>query len=86
MPIIHVSVTGKQDVQKKRDFMEFAANSICSHTSTLPKNIYVYFHEMEPENVRKTGENRSEIVIIFNDIPLPNAMLGGITRADNYNW
>lgn len=119
-PIIHVSETGKQDTQKKRDFMEFAANSIRSHTNTLPKNIYVYFHEMEPENVRKTaptaridwtmipdrtnevkkaimgeltdelakltGENRSEIAIIFNDISLPNAMLGGITRADNYNW
>ncbi len=55
MPIIHVSETGKQDTQKKRDFMEFAANSICSHTNTLPKNIYVYFHEMEPENVRKTA-------------------------------
>ena len=120
MPIIHVSETGKQDTQKKRDFMEFAANSICSHTNTLPKNIYVYFHEMEPENVRKTaptaridwtmipdrtneakkaimgeltdelakltGENRSETAIIFNDIPFPNAKLGGITRADNYNW
>lgn len=113
-PIIHVSVTGKQD------FMEFAANSIRSHTNTLPKNIYVYFHEMEPENVRKTAptaridwtmipdrtneakkaivgeltdelakltwENGSEIAIIFNDMTLPNAMLGGITRADNYNW
>ena len=55
MPIIHVSVTGKQDTQKKRDFMELAANSIRSHTNTLPKNIYVYFHEMEPENVRKTA-------------------------------
>lgn len=120
MPIIHVSETGKQDTQKKRDFMEFAANSIRSHTNTLPKNIYVYFHEMEPENVRKTaptaridwtmipdrtneakkaimgeltdelakltGENRSETAIIFNDIPFPNAMLGGIARADNYNW
>lgn len=120
MPIMHVTVTGKQDAQKKRDFMEFAANSICSNTSTLPKNIYGYFHEMDPENVRKTaptvlidwtmipdrtdaakkaimgeltdelakltGENRSEIVIIFNDIPLPNAMLGGITRSENYNW
>lgn len=120
MPIIHVSVTGKQDTRRKRYFMEFAANSICSHTNTLPKNIYVYFHEMEPENVRKTaptvridwtmipdrtnevkkaimgeltdelakltGEKRSEIAITFNDIPLPNAMLGGITRADNYNW
>lgn len=54
MPIIHVSETGKQDTQKKRDFMEFDAKSIRSHTNTLPKNIYVYFHEMEPENVRKT--------------------------------
>ena len=42
MPIIHVSETGKQDTQKKRDFMEFAANSIRSHTNTLPKNIEVF--------------------------------------------
>lgn len=110
MPIIHVSETGKQDTQKKRDFMEFAANSICSHTNTLPKNIYVYFHEMEPENVRKTaptaridwtmipdrtnevkkaimgeltdelakliGENRNEIAIIFNDMPLSKCHAG----------
>lgn len=55
MPIIHVSETGKQDTRRKRYFMEFAANSIRSHTNTLPKNIYVYFHEMEPENVRKTA-------------------------------
>ncbi len=120
MPIVHVTVTGRQPAPQKREFMEFAAQSICTHTSTLPKNIYVYFHEMDPENVRKTaptvlidwtmipdrtneakkaimtdltdalaqltGENKSEIVIIFNDIPLPNAMLGGITRAENYNW
>ena len=42
--------------------------------------------ELTDELAKLTGENRSEIVIIFNDIPLPNAMLGGITRADNYNW
>lgn len=120
MPLVHVTVTGKQDPEKKKNFMELAANSICSHTSTLPKNIYVYFHEMDRENVRKTaptvlidwtmipdrtaavkkeimaeltdalaeltGENKSEIVIIFNDIPLDSAMLGGITRSENYNW
>lgn len=120
MPLVHVTVTGKQDPEKKKNFMELAANSICSHTSTLSKNIYVYFHEMDRENVRKTaptvlidwtmipdrtaavkkeimaeltdalaeltGENKSEIVIIFNDIPLDSAMLGGITRSENYNW
>lgn len=38
-----------------------------------------------PERI-EAKSYRSEIVIIFNDIPFPNAMLGGITRADNYNW
>ena len=42
--------------------------------------------ELTDELANLTGENRSEIVIIFNDIPLASAMLGGITRADNYNW
>lgn len=42
--------------------------------------------ELTDELAKLTGENRSETAIIFNDIPFPNAMLGGITRADNYNW
>jgi hypothetical protein len=33
--------------------MEFIPTQICTSTSTLPKNIYVYIHEMERENVRK---------------------------------
>ncbi len=37
MPIIHVSVTGKQDTKKNRDFIEFAANNIYNHTNKLPK-------------------------------------------------
>ena len=53
-PTIVVSVTGKQDTQEKRDFAELAANSIRSHTNTLPKNIYVYFREMEPEKRERT--------------------------------
>lgn len=31
--------------------------------------------ELTDELAKLTGENRSEIVIIFNDIPFPNAML-----------
>lgn len=42
MPIIHVSETGKQDTQKKRDYMEFAANSICSHTNTAKEHLCVF--------------------------------------------
>ena len=42
--------------------------------------------KLTDELAKLTGENRSEIASIFNDISLPNAMLGGITRADNYNW
>ena len=81
------------------------------------KNIYIYIHEMEGENVRKLAPTvlidwtmipdrtepvkkvimkalhdklaeiepdlQDEIVIIFNDIPLSCAMLGGETRSDN---
>lgn len=84
------------------------------------KNVYVYIHEMDPENVRKTapivridwttipdrtqqaknaimtaltdklaeitGENKMEISILINDIPLACGMLGGISRADNCDW
>ena len=32
-----------------------------------------------------TGANKDEIVIIFTDIPLKNASLGGVTRHDNPN-
>ena len=53
MPIVHVTVTKKLTAEVKADFMEFVAQQICANTSTLPKNIYVYMHEMERENVRK---------------------------------
>lgn len=120
MPIVRVQLTGHYAAEKKKEAMEFIANSICSNTSTLSKNIYVYMREFEKENVRKTaptvlidwtmipdrtdeakakimleitdymaemtGENRDEIVIIFTDIPLENAMLGGITRAAKWDW
>ena len=34
-----------------------------------------------------TGENKmEEISILINDIPLACGMLGGISRADNYDW
>jgi len=118
MPIVHVTVTKKLEKETKKELMEYFAEQICANTSTLPKNIYVYIHEMDPENCRKLAptvlidwtmmpdrvdsakkvimaamtdklaevcgmELRDEIVIIFNDIPLPSAMLGGETRSDN---
>ena len=33
-----------------------------------------------------TSQNRQEIIILFTDIPLKNAMIGGITRYENSNW
>ena len=53
MPIIHVTVTKKLPADVKADLMEYFAEQICANTSTLSKNIYVYIHEMEKENVRK---------------------------------
>ena len=118
MPIINVNASQKLSVEKKQDLMEFFAQTVCAHTSTLPKNIYVYLHELDASCCRKAAptaiidwtmmpdrsleakkkimsaftdklaevygeEHKQEIVIIFNDIPLANAMLGGETRAEN---
>ena len=120
MPHVHVTVTGKHTREWKQDLMDFAAATIHANTSTPLKNVYVYIHEMDPENVRKTapivridwttipdrtqaaknaimtaltdklaeltGENKMEISILINDIPLACGMLGGISRADNCDW
>lgn len=118
MPIVKVELVGKQDAHAKQELMDFIADQICSNTSTLAKNIYVYIKEWEPENVRKknapvilidwtcmpdrtpevkqklmtaftdklvemTGAEKGDIVIIFTDIPLKNASLGGVTRYDD---
>lgn len=111
MSHVHITVTGKHTAEWKRDLMDFAADTIHGNTSTPLKNVYVYIHEMEPENVRKTapivridrttisdrtqaaknaimtaltdklaeitGENKMEISILINDIPLACGMLGG---------
>ena len=39
--------------------MDFAAATIHANTSTPLKNVYVYIHEMDPENVRKTAPHRA---------------------------
>lgn len=117
MPIVQVAITKKLSAKEKSDLMEFIAQVICEHTSTLPKNIYVYIQEWDHENVRKLApmvlinwtmmsdrtepakkiimeeiteklaeiepELKDEIVIVINDVPLANAMLGGETRAEN---
>lgn len=35
--------------------------------------------------VEMTGAEKTDVVIIFTDIPLKNASLGGVTRHDNPN-
>ena len=47
MPIVHITVTKPLTVEVKSDLMEYVAQQICSNTTTLPKNIYIYIHEME---------------------------------------
>ena len=117
MPIVKVDMVGKQDPQVKKEFMDFVADLVCSNTSTLKKNIFVYINEWDPENCRKTspvvmidwtmmpdrtdavkqkimvaltdrlvemtGADKNEVVVIFTDIPLKNASVGGVTRQDN---
>ena len=53
MPVVQITVTKKLSAETKSELMECVTDQICSNTSTLPKNIYVYIHEMEPENVLK---------------------------------
>mgnify|MGYP000000364963 FL=1 len=52
---VHVTVTGKHTREWKQDLMDFAVATIHANTSTPLKNVYVYIHEMDPENVRKTA-------------------------------
>ena len=59
MPHVHVTVTGKHTREWKQDLMVFAAATIHANTSTPLKNVYVYIHEMDPENVRKTAPHRA---------------------------
>ena len=33
--------------------------------------------------VEMTGADKNEVVVIFTDIPLKNASVGGVTRQDN---
>lgn len=55
MPHVHVTVTGKHTREWKQDLMDFAVATIHANTSTPLKSVYVYIHEMDPENVRKTA-------------------------------
>lgn len=49
-------------------------------TDEAKHNIMVALTDKRAE---MTGEVKDEIVIIFNDIPLKNASLGGVTRYDD---
>ena len=53
MPHVHITVTGQHTPARKRELMDRTADTIHSNTSTPLKNVYVYIHEMDPENVRK---------------------------------
>ncbi len=55
MPIVKIEWTAKKTPEEKREFFDFVADLVGEHTGTLPKNIYVYLHEWEPENVRQTA-------------------------------
>ena len=55
MPFVHVTMGKRLDAAAKRGLIDGIADEICAHTSTLPKNIYVFIHEMEPENLRQTA-------------------------------
>ena len=55
MPHVHITVTGQHTPAWKRELMDRTADTIHSNTSTPLKNVYVYIHEMDPENVRKTA-------------------------------
>ena len=89
MPIVHITVTKPLTVEVKSDLMEYVAQQICSNTTrtmipdrtepvkkVIMKALHDKLAEIEPDL-------QDEIVIIFNDIPLSCAMLGGETRSDN---
>lgn len=51
-----------------------------SRTPEAKKNIAVAFTE---KLCAITGEDKSQVVVLFNDYPLTDAAVGGLTRAEN---
>lgn len=80
---VYIREWDRDNVRKTAPTVLIDWTEIPDRTPQAKKEIMLALTE---ELVRITGEKREEVVIIFTDIPLENAMLGGITRSENYNW
>ena len=80
---VYIQEWERENVRKTAPTVLIDWTEIPDRTPQAKKKIML---ALTDELARITGENREEIVIIFTDIPLENAMLGGITRSENYNW
>ncbi len=80
---VYIREWNAHDVRKTAPTMLIDWTQIPDRTPAVKKILMTAFTDKLTE---VTGENRDEIVIIFTDIPLANAMLGGITREENSDW
>lgn len=80
---VYINEHEPENVRKTAPFVTIDWTEISDRTPEIKKIIMT---KLTDKLAEVTGENREEIVILFTDIPLKNAMLGGITRYENPNW
>lgn len=80
---VYINEHEAENVRKTAPFVTIDWTEIPDRT---PEKKKIIMTNLTEKLVEITGEKKEEIVILFTDIPLRNAMLGGITRYENPNW
>lgn len=80
---VYINEHNADNVSKTAPFVTIDWTEISDRT---PEKKKIIMTNLTEKLVEITGEKKEEIVILFTDIPLKNAMLGGITRYENPNW
>lgn len=77
---VYINEFDRENVRKTAPTVLIDWTAMPDRTDEVKRKIMVAVTDKLAE---MTGEVKDEIVIIFNDIPLKNASLGGVTRYDD---
>ena len=80
---VYIHEMALEDVRKTAPIVRIDWTTIPDRTQQAKNAIMTALTDKLAE---MTGENKMEISILINDIPLACGMLGGISRADNCDW
>lgn len=80
---VYIHEMALEDVRKTAPIVRIDWTTIRDRTQEAKNAIMTALTDKLAE---MTGENKMEISILINDIPLACGMLGGISRADNCDW